>query len=65
MNNKNKLFYLLIAEMGLLVITGLLDFVFITEMGVQSQMMEEIFDIFKTVIINTMTFYFVFSSKEA
>ena len=36
MNKKDKLFYLFIAEMGLLVLSRLLDFVFVSELGIQS-----------------------------
>ena len=64
MNNKDKLFYLFIAEMGLLVLSGLLDFVFVAELGIQSQIMQEVFDVFKLIIINTMTCYFVLSLKD-
>ena len=64
MNNKDRLFYLLIAEMGLLIIGGMFDFVFVAELGIQSQAMQDIFDVFKIVIINMMTCYFALSLKE-
>ena len=47
MDKKDKMFYLFIAEMGLLVLSGLLDFVFVAELGIQSQIMQEVFDVFK------------------
>ena len=64
MDKKDKMFYLFIAEMGLLVLSGLLDFVFVAELGIQSQVMQEVFDVFKLIIINTMTCYFVLSLKD-
>lgn len=36
MDKKDKMFYLFIAEMGLLVLSELLDFVFVAELGIQS-----------------------------
>lgn len=64
MNNKDRLLYLLIAELGLLGIIGFLDVIFLAELKTQSHIVEEIFDVFKFAIMNTMTFYFVLSMKE-
>ena len=64
MDKKDKMFYLFIAEMGLLVLSGLLDFVFVAELGIQSQVMQEVFDVFKLIIINKMICYFVLSLKD-
>lgn len=64
MDKKDKLLYLFVAEMGLLILSGLLDFVFVAELGIQSQVMQEVFDVFKIIIINTMAYYFVLSLKD-
>lgn len=64
MNNRDRLLYLLIAELGLLGIIGFLDVIFLAELKTQLHIVEEIFDVFKFAIMNTMTFYFVLSMKE-